>query len=185
MASQVYKHHIFKPNQPDGLTNNEMRAALRSMSESKRNQVINRLEDIGKSNENGWTSQVTPFIKDVWPREIKFRTYSSVLEWIDLLGKTRDSFPVVFEAVRWLLKPVKLDSFSLDPFTEGTYPIAIRFPEQMLDLLDTITSKNLPQPSYFSQVRKILDTIVDANPELKSDSKYRTLIDLVERNDHM
>ncbi|MDE2760608.1 MAG: SIR2 family protein [Paracoccaceae bacterium] len=172
--------NIFKSNQPDGVTNNEMRTVLRSMSDSKRNQVINWLEGVGKDNENGWICLVTPFIKDVWPREIKYRTYSSILGWIDLLGKSCDSFPVVFEAVRGLLNPVKMDTCSLEAFTEGINPIVMRFPEQMLELLDTITLTNSPQPSYFSEVREILDTIADTNPELKSHPKYRKLIDLIE-----
>ena len=97
------------------------------------------------------------------------------MEWIRILGGSGDSFPVVFEAVKELLIQVEMGAFPLYPFKKGDHSIVVSFPEQMLDLIDRITL-NYPQPSYFSEVRKILDTVADTNPELKSHPKYRRLI---------
>ena len=176
--------NIFNRDQSDGLTNNEMRTALREMSDVTRTGFINWLGQVDRGNDNGWTDLVVPFINDVWPREIMLRTSTSVREWIYLLGRTGDSFPVVFKAVKKFLKPVEMDAFSLFPFRKEDYPIAVQFPEQMLDLIDTITLNHL-QPSYFSEVREILDIVVGTKLELKSDPIYQKLIDLIERNDQM
>lgn len=167
--------NIFNRDQPDGLTNNEMRNMLRSMSDITRNGFINWLGCVGRKNDNGWTDLVVPFINDVWPKDKRLKTSASVMEWIRILGGSGDSFPVVFEAVKELLIQVEMGAFPLYPFKKGDHSIVVSFPEQMLDLIDRITL-NYPQPSYFSEVRKILDTVADTNPELKSHPKYRRLI---------
>lgn len=185
VAERLGYMNIFKPGQPDGLTNNEMRTELRNMSNVTRNGFINWLGRVGIDNDNGWTNLVVPFINDIWPKEINLRTSTSVMKWVYLLGRTDASFPEVFKAVKEFLKPVEMDAWPLYSFTEGNYPIVVRFPEQMLGLIDTITLMNHPQPLYFSKVRDILNTIVDTKPELKLDSGYRKLIDQIERNDKM
>ncbi|NVK33064.1 MAG: SIR2 family protein [Rhodobacteraceae bacterium] len=173
---------IFHPDQPDGLTKQEMRTALRSMSDETRNQVIFWIGQVGNANEEGWNELVTPFINDVWPREHKFRTSASLRAWIGLLDDTGESFPDVYRAVKKFLVPVETNDSPFYRFTRefrDEEPITTRFPEATLDLMNTVTPTALSRPPH--ELAKILALIAEADPTLTTDPRYLRLIDLVER----
>lgn len=174
---------IFQPDRPDGLTKQEMRTALRSMSDETRNRLIFWIGHVGSANENGWTELVVPFINEVWPRERKFRTSASMRAWVGLLDDTGDSFPDVYGAVKKFLVPVETNDAPFYRFTreiKDEVPITRRFPEATLDLMNTVTPQVLSRPSY--DLPKVLALIAETDPKLTSDPRYLRLIDLVERS---
>jgi hypothetical protein len=173
---------IFKRDDEDGLTKQEMRRAMREMSDDTRNQLIWWLGKVGQENENGWGELVAPFFDQVWPRERKYRTASSVESLIGMLDDTGTSFPTVYRAVKRFLVPVETDRHPFYRFTrevEGDEPITTQFPVDTLDLLDAVTPMALSRAPY--ELPKILALIIETAPELRSDRRYLRLIDLVER----
>ena len=178
MASMCISRH----DKPGGLTRHEMRDVLRRMSDLDRRHIIHWLGRVGKCNETGWVRFVIPFIINVWPRELSFRTVDSASGWIRLLDNTRDNFPIVFSAVRKFLIPVDIDDMLFYRFTrkkEGGEPIATQFPEEVLDLMDTLVPGKLP--SRFDALPKILAFIRDANQGLATDYRYIRLSNLIDR----
>lgn len=174
---------VFHPDQPDGLTKREMRRVLRSMADESRNRFIFWLGRVGQKNERGWAKLVTPFINEVWPRERKFRTSTSMRAWISLLDDTGDSFPDVYGAVKKFLVPLDMDDHPFYKFTReinDEEPITTRFPEATLDLMNTITPQAITRPPH--ELPKVLALIAETNPTLTSDPRYLRLIDLVERS---
>ena len=184
VADQWLGHmHIFRPDGPDGLTQREMRNVLRSMSDDARSRFIFWLGDVGKKDDDGWIRHVIPFVKEVWPRELRFRTSLSVRSWLGLLDQTGDSFPAVYCAVSKFLAPVELGHDSFRRFTgemDEDEPIATAFPNETLDLMDRMTDGLLTLPPL--KLRRILELIVKADQSLASDLRYLRLIDLVERS---
>ena len=174
--------HIFKRDEDDGLTKQEMRRVLREMSDDTRNQFIWWLGQVGQGNDDGWETLVAPFLNEVWPRERIYRTASSVESWISMLDDTGSSFPVVYASVKRFLVPVETDR---DPFYRFTRevgedePITTQFPVETLDLLDSVTPKVLSRTPY--ELPKILVLVSEAAPDLRADHRYLRLMDLVER----
>ncbi|WP_353980912.1 SIR2 family protein [Salinicola endophyticus] len=174
---------MFNPDEPSSPSRKEMRSVLRAISGDTRNQFISWLGLVGQHNENGWTKLVIPFINEDWPRERRYRTSSSVKAWIDLLDDTGDSFPVVWDAVKKFLVPIERSDHPFFRFTRKINeeePIAARYPEATLDLMNRATPKALALPSY--ELPKVLAVIAESDPKLTSDERYLRLIDLVERS---
>ena len=174
---------IFRPDQPDGLTRREMRSVLRSMSDAARHRFISWLAQVGKGNDNGWTSLVVPFLEEAWPKERRFRTSLSARAWLGLLEDSDDSFPAVYPAVKKFLVPVEPNGYSFFRFTRETdedEPITTRFPEVTLDLVDAVTPGVVTGPPY--ELPGILGLIAETDRSLASDPRYLRLIDLVEQS---
>ena len=175
--------YIFKRDEEDGLTKQEMRRALREMSDDTRNQFIWWLGRVGQENDNGWEELVAPFLTEVWPRERRYRTASSVESWIGMLDDTGVSFPTVYKAVKQFLVPVETDRHPFYRFTREVNeeePITLQFPDETLDLLNTVTPMVLTRTP--NELPKILALIVETAPGLRSDHRYLRLIELVEKS---
>lgn len=175
--------YVFNRNEPHGLTRNEMRNVLWSMSDDTRNNVIFCLGRVGKNNEDGWNKLVIPFIQEVWPRERIYRTTSSTFSWISLMDDIDQDFPAVYASIKQFLVPVETDRHPFYRFTrelDGKTSLAAKFPDATLDLVHTVTPRTFSRPPY--ELPKILAVIDDVAPELKSDHRYLRLINLVERN---
>ena len=172
---------IFHQNKPGGLKDREMRGIIREMNSSARNQLINWLSNVGVEKTDGWTTFIIPFIDNVWPRELKFRTSDSAVQWIMLLENTEDDFSIVFEVIKKFLIPIDIDKFAFSSLfydVREERPIAARHPKAALDLIDTLMPEKLTTSSeYLSHMLKL---IVEADPRLAFELKFRRLIDLVE-----
>jgi hypothetical protein len=175
--------YVFHRSDPDGLNKREMRTVLRSVTDESRNRFIFWLGRVGAKNENGWRELIVPFINEVWPRERRYCGSGSVRAWVVLLAEAKDCFPTVYMAVKKFLVPVEMNEHSFYRFTRELndgVPITARFPEEVLDLMDTVTPRVLATPPY--ELSKVLVVIAEARLELTSDPRYLRLIDLVERS---
>lgn len=171
---------IFASGEVHGITQKEMRNALRKMSDGTRNQFISWLGRVGQSNDDGWLKLVAPFIDQVWPRERVFRTSTTSSSWIQLLDDTGDDFPIVYAAVKRFLVPLESDGHPFYRFTRkmnDKEPIALQHPDTTLDLIDIVTPKSPTRLPY--QLPEILAVITEANQKLVTDPRYLRLIDLV------
>ncbi len=182
-AQRLGGMRVFHPDEPAGLSKEEMRSSLRAMSDATRNQFVFWLTMVGKKNEDGWAKLVIPFINEVWPRERRYRTSASIRAWIGLLDDTGDSFPAVYVAVKKFLVPVETNDHPFYKFTReitGEEPITVRYPEAALDLVNRVTPLVLTRPPY--ELPKILALIAENDPKLASDGRYLRLVELVERS---
>lgn len=174
---------VFHPNEPSGFSQGEMRSVLRAMSDDTRNRFISWLGQVGQKNEDGWAKHVIPLINKDWPRERRYRTSSSMRAWIGMLDDTGHSFPAVYEAVKKFLVAVETNDHPFYRFTRelnDENPITVLFPETTLDLMNRVTPQILTRPPY--ELPKVLALIAETQPDLKSDSRYLRLVDLVERS---
>ncbi len=164
-----------------GLSEGQMRAVIRTMTDATRKQFIFWLGLVGQQNDNGWVKYVIPLINESWPRERRYRTSASMTAWMQLLVKTQDSFPVVYNAVKQFLVPTKTADHSFYLFTrvnQEEKSIAALYPEETLDLV----SRTIPQAFDYPLfgLKELLELIGDASPILKADPRYVRLIDLIE-----
>ena len=171
---------VFCLNEPIGITGREARRCLRRMDERTRNHAIFILGGIGSENESGWKELVIPFVENIWPRERKYRTTSSVSSWVSLLGNTGDMFPSVLDAVLRFLASVEGETLWLYSFykPDGEGPLTSKFPEAILELLDTLvpdSPDNAPM-----ELAQVLSLIEEKKPSLTKDLRYIRLINLVE-----
>ena len=173
---------IFHQDQSYGLSQSEMRGALRAMSDETRNHFIVKLGHLGHKQPDGWAKYVIPFINEDWPRERRYRTNASTGAWIALLGGSGTSFPNVYEAVKEFLVAVETTD---QPFARFSRKIGqdealtTLFPDTALDLMHTSIPQVLMRVPY--DLPKVLAMIAEAKPDLLSDPRYLRLIELVEQ----
>ena len=177
----IIKLCIHRLNKPDGLTSNEARQCLRSMSEVDRRNAVFYLGDIGNGEMGFWKRHIIPFINAVWPRERKFKTPEMVSAWVELLGRAGDDFPLVLNCVQGFLVPVKREGFWLRRFTrEGPdESLTAKHPRAVLKLLHKIISNDPMLVPY--DLASILEFIRETDPNLTRNAMYARLIDLVEQ----
>lgn len=181
-AQIVIELAIFRSDEPDGLNAKEARHCLRSMKDRNRKDVVLRLCQIGKREEDGWSEHVIPFINTVWPRERAFRTSNLVVSWVSLLDDTDEKFPEVLHAVRRYLVPVDHDSYWLYQFSRDVgeeQPLTVKYPMDVLELLDAVIPNNVEGLPY--DLAQILDLLEETDPGLVSDCRFARLMDLIEQ----
>lgn len=173
---------IFKKGFNIGLSERETRRCLQAMSEKQREHTVNFLGQIGREEENGWFGHVIPFIETVWPKELKFRTTNLTTSWLLILSFSGSMFPEVLKTVQRFLVPLETGPNWLYWFSNASHEegcLADLYPGDMLTLLDTLISENTTELVFY-EVRDILTSIREANPDLVNDKRYLRLINLAE-----
>ncbi|MDV6316233.1 SIR2 family protein [Idiomarina loihiensis] len=181
-AQIVVELSIFRSGKQDGLNGKEARICLRNMDEKNRQDAIFRLRLIGKREESGWSEHVIPFVNTVWPRERELRTSKLVSSWVSLLDDTDDKFPEVLSSVRKFLVPVESGNHWLHSFSRGIRgkePLTIKYPADVLNLLDVIVPNNPKGVPY--ELAQILDIIENTDANLVSDRVFLRLTSLIEQ----
>lgn len=182
-TQMIIRLNMFRANEEDGLTEKEARDCLRSMNDVNRQDAISYLCNIGARKDSGWVKHVVPFINNVWPKERKYITSSTVRSWLRLLERTDDHFPVVLSTVKRFLAPIGGDGprlYSFGKEFKGKKSLAEKYPSEVLTLFDLIIPNNLDYvpPGLAEQ----LELIIESNSELSSDLRFIRLIDVVEQN---
>lgn len=173
---------VFHEEKPYGFTAREARQCIRNMNEQNRQDAIHRLSTIGRREENGWELYVIPFVNIIWPRERRLRSSNIVMNWINLLNGTGDCFPLVFCAIRKFIVPIDSGGHWLYQFSRengGDECLTVRYPSDVLELLDAVTLNNAESVPY--ELAQILDLIEESKPELVSDRRFIRLRNLVEK----
>lgn len=173
---------VFRSDKPDGLSAKEARHCLRSMNDKNRQDAVWQLGNIGRTEDNGWSKHVIPFINAVWPRERTFRTSNLVFSWVSLLERTDERFPEVLRAIRRYLVPVDRESHWLYSFSReasGEQPLTIKYPADVLELLDAVIPNSAEDIPY--DLTLVLDLIEETDPKLVSDRRFLRLVGLIEQ----
>lgn len=158
----------------------EMRDCLRVMPLKSAQSVISRLKNIGQSSQPDWSEKVIPFIESAWPKEKVFQQTGFTTSWLYLLASTKDEFPAVLNAVFPFIKAIKGYSIPLDSFDSDRNDVSLakQFPQDVLKLLDKLTADLLDVIPY--QIPEMLETIIETDPALIADARYKRLIRIVE-----
>lgn len=151
----------------------EARLALQQAAEEGREHAIwfltNIVRDLGE-----WHKFGKPFVERAWPRERKYQTSTSSRNFAHLAEEAGDNFADVVKTVLPLLGPVDHADMLIYAGTRdgGADPLASRFPEAMLSLLDRVIGDQSTPPH---DLRQILALIVAAEPTLRQDPRWRRL----------
>lgn len=168
----------------DGLTNKELRNCLRNMNNNNRKDAIDRIKSIGQREDDGWTTYVIPFVREIWPKERNIRTTSVIRSWVTMLEKTGTYFPDVLSVVLDFIEPVEPDPHWLEWFyyspNEEEKTIVEMYPKEMLKLIDAITPDSASSLPY--TLTKVLDLIEEFDPSVANSHRYLRLIDLIENS---
>ncbi len=151
------------------------------MDDQARYDAIFALGGIGVENRTGWIEFVIPFLERIWPRERKFRTEGTTRAWLEMLFKTGQSFPLVYESVRRFLVPASgLDRqlYRLERSWKDEEALAVQHPLTVIDLLDAITPSDPSDAPY--SLASVLEYMEDVCPEVTGDRRFLRLLDLVE-----
>ncbi|WP_240219750.1 SIR2 family protein [Rheinheimera hassiensis] len=173
---------VFRSDKPDGLNAKEARHCLRSMNDRTRQDAVWQLGNIGRTENNGWSKHVIPFINTVWPRERKFITSNLVFSWVSLLERTDERFPEVLRAVRRYLVPVERESHWLYNFGREASEeqlLTKKYPADVLELLDAVIPNSAEDIPY--DLALVLDLIEETAPMLVSDRRFLRLVGLIEQ----
>lgn len=172
----------FASDEIDGITFSQARDALRNMDDAGREHVIHFIGRVGKENDDGWNRFALPFIQNSWPQEVKFQTESASRAWVSMLDDAGSAFPAVLKVVRPFFVPIRGAHHWLFGFTRemgGDDPLSLRFPLETLDMLSCIIADEPRDAPY--DLSRVLDTIVEADPSLVTDARFRRLADIVAR----
>ena len=182
VAQMVVSLGVFRRGEPDGLSKREARACLRDMTDETRASAVFHLGEIGKQSEDGWNAHVIPFISEVWPREREFRTSRLARAWVGVLAEAGDCFPAVLGAAQPFLAPIEEEAHYLFRFSrevQGEEPLTVRYPREVLRMLDAIVSNSIDRVPY--ELSEILQLIEAADGSAIDDRSYLRLIDLIEK----
>ena len=165
---------IWHQQEPRYTSSDEAAAAIRRLSEDGRSDVIRCLGRVGRNDDDRWTGLVIPFIRDVWPKEMRFQTERTSADFLSLFTKTGDAFPLVLDVVRDYLRPIRREHSSFYMFdlagTDDEEPIAARFPKETLNLMDlTVSADPTEMPHNLSET---LTLISETRPALVRDPRY-------------
>ncbi|MEO1775650.1 MAG: hypothetical protein AAFS07_11935 [Pseudomonadota bacterium] len=159
----------------------EAAAVIRRVSEDGRADIIRHLGRVGQGNDNGWTKLVIPFIRETWPREARYQTERASASFLSMLDDSGDAFPLVLEALRDYVRPIRQEHHSFYRFHSAVAsdedPITSRFPAETLELMDLIVPDNPREAPY--DLGEVLTLISEERPDLMRDRRYLRLQELL------
>lgn len=170
----LVKSAIRHRQDPRYTSSDEAAAAIRRLSDKGRSDVIHCLGRVGRGNDDGWTGLVIPFICDAWPREVQFQTEQTTASFLSLFMKPGDAFPLILEAVRDYLCPVRQEHSSFYLFdradTDDEDSITPRFPKETLELMDLVVAADPGEMPH--NMGEILALISETCPALEHDPRF-------------
>lgn len=128
------------------------------------------LENAGEQRGEFWNNRVLPFWKNIWPKRAD-RATPAMAELFARLSIAADSdFPAALATIDGWLKPFEYPRGVIKSlYSSG---LCSRFPQEALCLLAEIVENQL---WIQKELKECLDSIVEANPELTNDVRYRRL----------
>ena len=165
----------------EAIFTSEVRMALRSFDTSNRHQTLWMLWRIIKD-QNAWLSFGRHFFERHWPLERSYQTRQTTAQLLTLLAESEEYFDQVLEKILPLLMPLEGESMFIHRMTTSTSDgscLISKKPHSTLTALDRVfpnSTLNLPY-----NLRKALDLIVKASPEMRLNSAWLRLNALCEK----
>lgn len=162
----------------------ESKDAIRSASENGWVDMIHYLAEVGQDMPNGWLERVIPFLRDIWPKEEKFRTEETSVAFLATMGRSGESFSDVLQAACEFLRPTNLAYLPLYEFChangDGEEPIARLFPREVLNMTNSVVSDDLQESPFC--LGEILSMISEKSPDLQTTPEFVRLRRLLEQH---
>lgn len=186
IAKVVICRYMRREGRPDGFTGNEIRDILRSVSDSGRRQAVSFLRCIGKDGYDSWINRVAPFIRDVWPRDVRCKTTALLSSWVGLLCITGDAFPAIYENLRpFLLRPDRLpprfSTFLRKMVRKDMRASVSQHPDAYLDFLDRVVPDDLNDYNIPDELAEALELIKSSNKSRVDEKPFVRLSRLARR----
>lgn len=165
------------------LTHSEGRKALQSADDDARTASLRQLSlMIGSADD--WNARGKPFVQKVWPHELRFQTTATSSAFADIATKAGDGFSAVVHQVADLLQPTdQLDMLIyklLNGDDASSKSLASSYPRDAVTLLELLTPD---KPRYVPyNLREFVRVTSENLIELRQDSKWRRLSDLLSRS---
>ena len=163
-------------------TEAELRAATGSLPDCALVQCAfalkRELDGAGEQRAEYWRNRVRPYLQSIWPTSIARKTPAVSANLGRVCIAADEVFPEALEELQhWLQPPQDHDHLVFELQRSG---ICGKFPTQALDFLDRIVGDSLP-PGVGNFLAECLEGIGWANPDLRSDHRFRRLNELSSR----
>ena len=166
-----------------GLTASDVSQVLRDAPQEIRSGALKVLADWLRNDPAGvevaWGAMITPFFEKVWPKEHEFRDVSLTPHLINLAVGSGDQFPTAVEFLQPYLSPYDRGYGSLLFIDKSEVPE--KFPRETLNLLWLVCGPK--SRGSFYEISKIIDRLIDADPDIEIDRRLQWLEQRAERFD--
>ena len=172
---------------PDSLSRQEKRLFLKKLDARQLEEVVDILKDFlegaGEQSAALWRERVAPWFVASWPREVDKKGSGLSLSLALLVIKAQEAFPEAVAAVRSYLVRSSDISGVLFALEESEYPG--RYPDATLTLLDSLLPYEHPQQlwGYKDYLSKLSGRIQEAMSKTMDDSRYRRIVELLEKTE--
>lgn len=129
------------------------------------------LESAGDQKEEYWRNRILPFWQDVWPKSRDLATEGIAEDLMRLCVAAASDFPAALSAVQDWLRPIEHPDYVVHRLHESG--LCKQYPEGALRLLNFAIDV---QPWVPRDLAECLKSIVQADPMLSDDDRYRRLI---------
>ena len=128
--------------------------------------------------EDKWRLIIRPFFEMVWPKERVFREASLTAHWIDLVVGAGDEFPAALERLQPYIVAYRGHG-SLYAISSSRAPE--KWPRETLSLIWLVCGPE--SRGSFYEIPKIIERLIDAEPEIEIDRRLQWLEQHAERFD--
>lgn len=157
------------------LTEAEAREILQRTNDDGRVYVLNHL-----SNTKNWKSFQRNFLKNIWPRELRYMNSRTSSALIRIAVKNEDDFPDAVSTVLPFITYVTHAEHSFYSLNGAYKRMAKYHPSEMLSLIDAAIGEKTMAST--SQIDSILNEIVKACPRFEYDKRMRRLREHLDHN---
>lgn len=139
--------------------------------------LVRALEGAGDQRESYWKNRILPFWEKIWPKSNDQASSTNAESLARLCVAAGGEFPSAMAAVGNWLRVVQHPDYVIRALLKSG--LSASFPEHVLQLLVTILGE---QPVWLPQeLRKCLNVIGQANPDLQQDHRYMRVDELARR----
>lgn len=167
----------------DTFTPEELASAIGRLPEagleSSAQALVRALEGAREQPEEYWRNRLLPFLHNIWPKSRELITPSISESLARLCVAAGEAFPEVLHELHNWLQSVQHPDYVVHLLYEAK--LCEQFPGDALTLLDTVVGNDaqwLPR-----ELRKCLDEIEQANPQLNTDVRFVRLAELCKRRE--
>jgi hypothetical protein len=165
----------------DTFTPEELAGAIRQLPasglKSSAQALVRALEGAREQPGEYWRNRLLPFLHNIWPKSRDLITPSISESLARLCVTAGEAFPEALHELRNWLQPAQHPDYVVHLLHEAK--LCEQFPGDALKLLDTVVGDDaqwLPR-----ELRKCLDEIEQAEPQLNTDARFVRLAELCRR----
>ncbi len=166
-------------DEPPLISQENARSVLLAIDDKARAEIINALVHLA-AKEGEWRRFIKPFIEQVWPRQLRYRSEETSRAFARLVEGLGADFPDAVETVLPFLRAVPHVDMITYRLSKEVNPdeqdFARTYPAATLSLLNALIAEDRSSMPY--ELPKVLEIIAEADPSLRQTTAWRRLQDL-------